>query len=43
MTAMMIAVAAGVVIGAICLAATLGAALVLRRRLPSDNDAWIFW
>ena len=41
--ATMIAVAAGVVIGVICLAVTFGAAFVYRLRLPSNNNAWIFW
>ncbi len=38
-----IAVAAGMTIGVICLAATFYAAFICRRRLPSNNDAWIFW
>ena len=41
--ATMIAVAAGAAIGVICLAATFGAAFIYRRRLPSNNDAWVFW
>jgi len=41
--ATMIAVAAGAAIGVICVAATLFAAFIYRRRLPSSNDAWIFW
>lgn len=41
--ATMIAVAFGAAIGVLCLAATFCAAFILRRRLPSSNDAWIFW
>jgi hypothetical protein len=42
-TATLIAAAAGVAIGVICLAATLGAAFIYRRRVPSSNDGWVFW
>jgi uncharacterized membrane protein len=41
--ATLIAVAAGVAIGVICLAATFCAAFIYRRHLPSSNDAWVFW
>ena len=41
--ATVIAVAAGAAIGVICLAATFCIAFIYRRRLPSSNDAWIFW
>ena len=41
--ATMIAVASGAAIGGICLAATFCVAFIYRRRLPSSNDAWIFW
>ena len=41
--ATMVALAAGAAVGVICLAATFFAAFILKRRLPSNNDAWIFW
>ena len=42
-TATLVALAAGAAIGVVCLAATFFAAFILRRRLPSNNDAWVFW
>jgi len=41
--ATMTAVAAGAAIGVLCLVATFCVAFIYRRRLPSSNDAWIFW
>lgn len=38
-----IAVAAGTVIGVIGLAVAVAVAIVHRLRLPTNNDAWIFW
>lgn len=38
-----IAVAAGVGIGAIALAVPVATAVFWRLRLPSNNDAWVFW
>lgn len=38
-----IAVATGLGIGAIALAASVAAAAFFRHRLPSNNDGWVFW
>jgi hypothetical protein len=38
-----IAVATGMGIGVIALAVTIATAALCRLRLPSNNDAWVFW
>lgn len=38
-----IAVASGLLIGVIVLAVTIAIAALYRLRLPSNNDAWVFW
>jgi hypothetical protein len=38
-----IAVAAGMGIGAIALVVTFATTVLWRLRLPSSNDAWVFW
>jgi len=40
---LVIAVATGMVIGVIALAVTIAIAVLYRLRLPSNNDAWVFW
>ena len=38
-----VAVGTGVVIGALALAVPIATAVLSRLRLPSHNDAWVFW
>lgn len=43
LTGLVIAVATGLLIGVIVLAVTIALAALYRLRLPSNNDAWVFW
>ena len=40
---LVIALATGLIIGVVALAVTVVIAALYRHRLPTNNDAWVFW